>query len=287
MTARAGKRGDEAAGRSASQDAQAAGRSTGRGEQPKTLNGVERALDILRLFAESSSPTLGVTELSKATGLSKAVVYRILSACRSQGYLELDEESHRYRLGVSSMRLGLAYLDRLEVRSVARRVMQRLVEATGETVTLSGRVGWTRVYLDQVVPDRDVKMTVRLGHPFPLHTGASSKALLAYLPEEEQDEYLSTQPLEALTPLTITDRGALRRELDAICIKGYAVSQGERDPSAGSVAAPVFDREGKLAAVVSVSGPVERFRSETEKAAALLLEATAEISELLGFSARS
>lgn len=249
----------------------------------KTLNGVERALDILRLFAESSSPTLGVTEISKATGLSKAVVHRILSACRAQGFLDLDEESHRYRLGVSSMRLGLAYLDRLDVRAVARRVMQRLVDATEETATLSGRVGWTRVYLDQVVPDRDVKMMVRLGHPFPLHTGASSKALLASLPADEQDEYCA-QPLERLTPLTITDPGALRRELDAIRIKGYAVSLGERDPSAGSVAAPVFDREGKLAAVVSVSGPVERFRSETERAAALLLEATAEISRLLGFS---
>lgn len=249
-----------------------------------SANGVERALDVLRLFIDSDSPTLGVTEIAQALGLSKAVVYRVLSACRAKDFVEIEEETHRYRLGVTSMNLGLAYLGRLEVRSTAHEAMRRIVKATNETATLSVRIGWSRVYVDQVVPNRDVKMMVQLGRPFPLHTGASSKALLAFLPAAEREEYLQEHELVRLTPLTITDPAALRRELDAIRIKGYAVSLGERDASAGSVAAPVFDREGGLAAVISVSGPVERFRAESEQAASVLLAATQDVSRRLGFT---
>jgi DNA-binding IclR family transcriptional regulator len=249
----------------------------------QNVSGVERALDVLRLFIETDSATLGVTEIAQALGLSKAVVYRVLSACRAKDFLELDEATHRYRLGVNSMYLGLAYLGRLEVAAIAREAMQQLVAATNETATLSVPVGWDRVYVDQVVPDRDVKMMVQLGRPFPLHVGASSKAMLAFFPEAELERYLADRELVSFTPLTITDAGALRRELDAIRIKGYASSVGERDPSAGSVAAPVFDRESQLIAVISVSGPAERFGSESTQAAALLLEATRNLSARLGF----
>ena len=248
-----------------------------------SLSGVERALDILQLFAQSESSTLGVTEISQALGLSKAVVYRVLSACCSKGFVEIDETTHRYRLGVSSMYLGFAYVARLDLRAVAREAMQQLMEATNETATLSIRVGWTRVYLDQVVPNRDVKMTVQIGQPFQLHAGASSKAVLAFMPEAEREEYLAEHEHVRITDLTITDPGGLRRELEAIRIKGYAVSLGERDASAGSVAAPVFDREGLVGAVISVCGPVERFRFEGEQVAVLLLEKTQEVSRRLGF----
>jgi len=244
---------------------------------------VERALDILSLFARSTSPTLGVTEIANALDMSKAVVHRMLAAARAKGFIEIDEDSHRYRLGPQSLYLGLSYLDRIDVRALAKEEMHELVAATNETATLSVRVGWSRVYIDQVTPHRDVKMVVQLGRPFPLHTGASSKALLAFLPEREREEYLRDHELVSLTPLTITDPEALRRELEAIRIKGFAVSLGERDPSAGSVAAPILSREGVATAVVSVCGPVERFRTESERAAKLLLEATRRVSDRLGY----
>ncbi len=251
-----------------------------------SVNGIERALEVLRLFGESDATTLGVTEIAKQLGMSKAVVHRVLTACRAQKFVDLDGKTHRYRLGTSAMYLGLAYLDRLDVRALGHDVLLALVQATGETATLSVRVGWSRVYIDQVVPDRDVRMVVQLGRPFPLHTGASSKAMLAFLPAAERAEYFDTQDLVRLTTATVTERDALSAQLEQVRERGYASSFGERDASAGSVAAPVFDRDGHLSAVISVSGPLERFRGESEQAAALLLDATQGLSQQLGFLAR-
>ena len=249
----------------------------------ESSSGVERALDVLRCFGRSGQMTLGVTEIADELGLSKAVVHRTLSAFRSRGFLEIEESTHRYRLGPEIVLLGLRYLDQIDVRSLGRQTLNDLVAATNETATLSVRVGQTRVYIDQVTPNRDVKMVVQLGEPFPLHAGASSKALLAFLPEDYREEYLAAGSLSAMTPHTITDPGRLREELEAIRAAGFAVSFSERDASAGSVAAPVFGHEGAPLGVISVSGPVERFRAEAQSASKALLAAVNDLSRRLGY----
>jgi DNA-binding IclR family transcriptional regulator len=253
--------------------------------QGQTILAIERATDVLRLFAESDEATLGVTEIAQALRLSKAVVYRILSSFRAKGFVELDEGTRRYSLGPQALHLGLAYMNRTDVRSLARPAIERLSHKTNETATLSLRTGQERVYVDQVTPDRDVKMIVQIGLRVPLHAGASSKAFLAFLDEAEQDEYLAGS-LEKLTPLTVTNARALRKELDEIRERGYAASMGERQEGAGSVAAPVFSHDGLPAAVISVSGPVERFRLVADDAAKLLLEETGRVSRQLGYRAR-
>jgi len=249
----------------------------------ESSSGVERALDVLRCFGRSGQITLGVTEIADELGLSKAVVHRTLSAFRSRGFLEIEESTHRYRLGPEIVLLGLRYLDQIDVRSLGRQTLNDLVAATNETATLSVRMAWTRVYIDQVTPNRDVKMVVQLGEPFPLHAGASSKALLAFLPAGDQEEYLSAESLSAMTPHTITDPARLREELEGIRAAGFAVSFSERDASAGSVAAPVFGHEGAPLGVISVSGPVERFRAEAQAASQALLAAVHELSRRLGY----
>ena len=248
----------------------------------QTIVAIERAADVLSLFADADEPTLGVTEIAQALGLSKAVVYRILSSFRAKGFIELDETSRRYSLGPRALHLGLAFINRTEVARVARPVLASLSRETNETATLSLRTGDRRVYIDQVTPDRDVKMVVQLGLSVPLHAGASSKAFLAFLDEEEQKRYLAG-PLERLTGSTITNARTLAKELVQIRAQGYARSGGERMEGAGSVAAPVFAYDGTPAAVISVCGPLERFRSEADDLAKRLLTATGRLSRRLGY----
>ena len=159
----------------------------------QTIAGIERALDALSLFAESDSPSLGVTEIAQSLGLSKAVVHRILASFRAKGFVELDETTRRYSLGPRILFLGLSYLDRIDIVSVARTAMAELCARTSETATLSLRSGDHRVYVDQVTPSRDVRMSVALGVPYPLHAGASSKAFLAFLPSR-RDRHLPGRP---------------------------------------------------------------------------------------------
>lgn len=255
-------------------------------EQPQTILAIERATDVLALFAESDEATLGVTEIAQALGLSKAVVYRILSSFRAKGFVELDEASRRYSLGPRALHLGLAYLNRIDVPRIARPELERLSRETDETATLSLRTGGMRVYIDQVTPDRDVKMVVQLGLRVPLHAGASSKAFLAFLDPEEQQEYLSGT-LERLTKITVTNARALRKELGEIRERGYASSFGERMEGAGSVAAPILGHDARPVAVVSVCGPVERFRPEADDAAKQLLDSTTRLSRQLGYRGRA
>lgn len=248
----------------------------------RTIAGVERALDVLDLFAGEGVLDLGVTEIADRLELSKAVVHRILSSFRVKGYVELDEDSRRYSLGPRIMTLGLSFLDRLDVREVARGALRELVERTNETATLSVRAGWSRVYVDQMTPIRDIKMVVQLGSSHPLHAGGSSKALLAFLPEELRETYIE-RGLEAVTEATVTSKKALRKELAEIRETGYAISYGERMGGAGSIAAPLFGHDDQPLAVISVCGPVNRFRDVVDECAETLLEVTRATSRKLGY----
>lgn len=248
-----------------------------------TIASIERTADVLLYMASVSEPDVGVTEIASALQLSKAVVHRILSSLRKPGFVRVDPESRRYSLGPAALTIGASYLDNMDIRDLAAEPMRRLVKLTGETATLSIRDGWTRVYIDQMTPPREVKMSVRLGVPFPLHAGGSSKAFLAFLSDEEIDRYLDQPDLVGLTPDTLTDAVELRREIARIRERGYAMSLGERQAGAASVAAPVLDRRGTPLAVVSVSGPVERYRPNVEAAAEYLIEETTELSRLMGW----
>ncbi|TVR33790.1 MAG: IclR family transcriptional regulator [Nitriliruptor sp.] len=255
-------------------------------EEPRRLiTTIERAADVLVLFTRSDQADLGVTEIATQLDLSKAVVHRVLTTLAAKGLVTVHEETRRYRLGPVALSLGIAYLDRIDLRDLLQPRLRELSERTNETATMSLRYGWQRMYVDQVTPNREVKMTVVLGRAFPLHAGSSSKAFLAFLTGDEQERYLAQHHLEALTDRTIIDDAQLRAELQLIRERGYAVSFGERQAGAGSVAAPVLDHRGEPAAAVSICGPLERFREGVDLASSLLLETTKELSRQLGYQA--
>lgn len=251
----------------------------------QTIATVERAADVLMYVSEANQASFGVTEIADALGLSKAAVHRILASLRTRGLIELDELTRRYFLGVGAMKLGLAYLDRIDLRRIAHPELVALSERTAETATLSVRSGWTRFYVDQVTPRREVIMSVSLGTPYPLHAGASSKAFLAFLGDDEIGAYLAQPELVRFTLDTVTDRAKLRREITQIRRRSYAQSFAERQAGAASVAAPVLDHRGRPQGVVSVCGPIERFRGEAEASVEALLDVTARLSGRLGHDA--
>lgn len=249
-------------------------------QRARSVATIERAVDVLFLFTRDGGD-LGVTEISNELDISKAVVHRILTSLRDRDLITVAEDSRRYSLGPAVLDLAAAYQDSLDIRAEAIEVMRSLSAITDETATMSIRHGERRVYVDQIVPEREVKMSVQVGSSFPLHAGATGKAFLAWLSDVEQERYLAGD-LEPVTPDTLVDPVLLRRELDQIRKQGFAVSMGERQAGAGSVAAPVLDYRQIPVAVISVCGPVERFRDEVADAAKHVVEATRELSALLG-----
>lgn len=246
------------------------------------LSTIERALSVLNLIASSDKDDLGVSEIARELSLSKAVVHRVLITLVANDYLQVDSVSRRYSLGPMALVLGSAYLESLNLRAIVLPRLQDLSERTGETATFSLRNGWSRMYVDQVTPDREIKMSVPIGKSYPLHAGSSSKSFLAFLSEQERRDYLAQNELTPLTRTTIVDPVALEKELTEIRARGYAISNEERQAGAGSVAAPILDRDGHPIAAISVCGPVERFRSHFETIPPMLVEVCADISRLFG-----
>jgi DNA-binding IclR family transcriptional regulator len=240
---------------------------------------------VLLLFGRSAQPDHGVTQIAGELGLSKAAVHRILTSLRSRGLISLDENTRRYSLGAAALGLGRAYIDRQDIRAIAAPELAWLSQESQETATLSIRTGDTRTYIDQVVPNREIRMEVTLGVPYPLHAGSSSKAFLAFLSDEEIDSYCARNTLRALTERTITGVRQLRRDLATARQRGYTASLGERQTGAASVAAPILNHADQPVAVISVSGPLERFKPEAEHCAELLLLATGRVSARIGHRA--
>lgn len=242
-----------------------------------------RVADVLLLFTDGPE-SLGVSTIARTLGLSKPVVHRTLSSLVERGFLVSDPRTRGYALGPSLASLGARALRQSGLRAAALPAMRRLHDLTGETVTVSARVPGGRVYLDQVESTREVKMTVELGRRFPLHAGSSSACILAFLPEPERREYLTTQPLVGMTPKTITDPEELRARLASVRATGIAQSDGERQQGAGSVAAPVFGFDGQVVGSISVCGPVYRMHREARVAIVPHLRVAAdEVSRALGW----
>ncbi len=252
--------------------------------QSRSIAAVERAMDVLLHFGRTDQPDLGVTEIAAALGLTKAAVHRILTALRSRDLITVDPATRRYSLGHAAVALGRSYLARTDLRALAAPELKHLSGRARETAVLSLRRGDTRLYVDQVVPDQELRVEVSLGIPAPLHAGAAAKTFLAFLPEFEIDGYLSRQALPAITEKTVTDPARLRRDLTTIRKRGYATSAGERQPGTASVAAPILDHDGRVVAVLGLAGPAPRFRPEPGTPVITdLLESAARVSAQLGY----
>ncbi|QRP47744.1 IclR family transcriptional regulator [Amycolatopsis sp. FDAARGOS 1241] len=237
-----------------------AGRKPAASPDSSGTEAAARVADVLLLFT-GGPRYLGVSAISRELGLAKAVVHRILQSLVSREMLATDPGVSGYRLGPAAVALGASALRRFDARTVATPVLRRLRDETGETTTLSGLVGDERVYLDQFESPREIKMTVEIGRRFPLHAGSSGKVILAFLPGDRREALLA-RDLPALTEKTITTADELRGALTETAREGVAVSLGERQPGAGSVAAPLFGPDGEVHGSISICGPQYRFTPE-------------------------
>lgn len=253
-----------------------------KGATPLGTEGATRVADILLLFLEEQDE-LGVTDIARSLDISKAVVYRVLQSMVGRGLLEQEPTNRTYRLGPSAAAIGARALRENDLRIIAEPILQALRDQTGETTTLSRRMGSDRVYIAQYPSPQEIKMLIEIGRRFPLHAGSSSKAILSQLDPDEQHAIVAGA-LEQLTPQTVIDRGELSIELEQVRAQGYSISRGERQPGAGAVAAPVFDYSGHVIGSISVCGPAQRFDAKTvDQLVPLVTSAAAAISHGMGW----
>ncbi|MEZ7004791.1 IclR family transcriptional regulator [Streptomyces sp. AD55] len=245
-------------------------------------SGISRALSVIDAIARGPHAQ-GVSVIARETGLPKAVVHRILRELVAENFLAFDDATKAYRMGPGALGIGLAAMRELDVPAIAHRHLVALSELTGQTTTLSLRQGWSRVYVDQVLSRQEIRMSVALGTSHPLHAGSSSKAILAALPDTEVEDYIAHHRLDGVTDATITSATTLRDEIGAIRKAGYAVSVGERQVEAASVAACVHGPMGQVIGSVSICGTKAMFdETSSGRLGEQVAAAAADISADLG-----
>ena len=246
---------------------------------------VLKATQLLEAIARAGGP-VGLSDLSRVTGIPKATALRLLAALERAGLIarETGAWGGRYSLGGRLLYLASRVRGDSDLVARARPFLERLHAATGETTGLYQRYGDQVVCVECLVSQHPVRLHMCPGAVGPLYVGASARVLLAHAAPEEIDAVLAG-PLERRTERTLVDPEALRRELEQIRRQGYSVSVGEMVPYTAAVSVPIRDHSGRVVAAMSVAGPEARLAEKLEMIRDLLIQAGHELSQQLGYAA--
>ncbi len=211
---------------------------------------VRKALGLLDAFTPRT-PELSIRELSRLSGVARSTTHRLVGELIAWGALE--RTTGGVRLGVKLFELGSMAPTSVTLREAALPFAHHLHEVTQLTVNVAIRDGREIVYVDKITSRALEVPHSRQGGRNPLHATGLGKAILAFSDAGALDELLAA-PLEAVTPKTIVEPGALRAELDRVRERRVAFDVEESRLGLFCVAAPILDSRGRALGAISVTG---------------------------------
>ncbi|WP_282939380.1 IclR family transcriptional regulator [Paenibacillus sp. RC67] len=240
-----------------------------------TVRAVERALDILLCFADSSD--LSLTEIASRVSLHKSTVHRLLASLEGKGFIIRDPSSEKYRLGFRIWELSANLTHSDDPAQIFLPEMERLRDQLDETISLYVSDRLERVRVQAVQSNQAIRRVAPIGARMPLYVGASSKILVAFA-EPDAQEALLTSPGWP----TGLDQKAFMQQLEEAKMLGFATSVEEREPGAAAVAVPILNGAHRLVAALAVSGPSNRLTVEKMKEhAPVLMEAARRMGKMV------
>jgi len=223
--------------------------------EPRYSQSLERGLAILGCFTPQR-PVLGIADIADELGMSRSTTHRYVITLVALGYLE-QGASRKYRLGLRVTDLGMSALNSTGLREHSHPYLEELRQRTSYTVNLSVLDGSDILYVDRARSFRRGQSKIDLGlHPgsrLPAYCTSMGKLLMAYLPEPEQKDLFSEIKLTKRAPNTITNKKALRDELDDVADAGFAVNDEELAPELHSISAPVRNEAREVVAAVNMA----------------------------------
>ncbi|RKN05192.1 IclR family transcriptional regulator [Streptomyces radicis] len=240
---------------------------------PGVTSSVDNALRLLELIGERQA--LRVSDAAVELGVAPSTAHRLLNALRRRGFVLQEKPNGAYRPGPVLGEIGLAAIGRVDIRQVARPVIEDVRDRTQETVSLSLLEGRNVRFIDCVESPRAVRVGDRTGVVMPAHCTAAGKAILAAMPEAELSRRFAGHELATRTENSVTDWPALEAELDEVRRLGYAVNMEEGERGISAVAAVLRDRAETPLASIAVVVPALRLtvRADARKLADDLLAA--------------
>lgn len=218
---------------------------------------VSKALSLLSFFSRARS-TIGLSEMTRLSGLNKATVYRLLTELAEKGFVEQVGSGREYRLGPVFPRFAALREAAVPMREVTENLLAELSEATGETAHMSIMEGdQLTVVSFSYSPRHGTRVTMEDAERIAFHSTSSGHAVLAHSTDDLVDRVLS-QPLEKKTEFTEVNPEVIRRHLKEVRACGIAESVSGHEMDVHSHACPIFDSAQKCFGAVAVAAPVAR-----------------------------
>jgi DNA-binding IclR family transcriptional regulator len=239
-----------------------------------------KAIKLLDYFSVDT-PERGISELAELSGMYKSSVHNIATTLEKCGFLEKNEGSQKYRLGVKILQLNHTLYMTNDLRNTVRPYMEKISNHSQESVYFATPADLEVIYLDAVYPAGSFSAKSIIGIKAPLYCTGVGKALLAHLPQTDIDQVIS-RGLKSFTPNTFTDGDKLHLEMAETRERGYAIDNMEHEYGIKCVAVPIRNIRNEVIASISVSGPSLRFTDEKiQEYAALLLSVSRELKRHL------
>lgn len=241
---------------------------------------VELILDILEILADDGEHPITPASLSAKLSISRNKAYRLIATLESKGFIERDESTCAYRLGLLSIALSQKILRHSMIIDHAHPIIEQLARKHDEAVYLTVLKGEEVVFIDMVDSSQPIKAASLIGSRFPLFTNAAGKLLKA----------LETSDLEGLFKqrgrnAKKIDFSSIIAELSEIRTKGFAVDHDGLGDGVISVAVAVRDYAGKVIGALTLLGPSVRLLSDRLEREVIpsLFESAASLSERFGY----
>jgi IclR family acetate operon transcriptional repressor len=248
----------------------------GRPPEVERVNSIEKTLAVLRALSMPDPPHR-LADIAARAGLGKTSAHRILQVLIVNNYAQARGEGI-YAPGPALHALGVFANAQLDLDATARPVLAKLQQVTGHTVHFAVRSGHAAVYVSKIEGDKPYQMASRIGMQIELHCTSIGKAVLAALPTDELDAILADD-----MPATGIDASSLRKEVDQVRRRGYAIDDEENEANVRCAGAPVYAGDGSVIGGISVSGLTFTFSLKQLQAAGPAVAAAAdELSAVLG-----
>jgi len=214
------------------------------------VQSLDRGLRVIRAF-DSEHRELGLSDVARATGLTRAAARRFLLTLVKLGYMNLSDG--RFSLSPRVLELGYAYLSSLTLPEVALPHMEALVATVNESSSICVLDDTDIVYVARVPTRRIMSITLSVGTRLPAYATSMGRVLLASLPEAELEERLGRIEVRPLSARTVADKATLRIRLDQVRAQGYAAVDEELEEGLRSLAVPIRNVSGSVLAALNVS----------------------------------
>lgn len=233
------------------------------------ISSVGNALRLLLLFREQQSVRL--TEACAYLGVAHSTAHRLLAMLIQHGFVR-QESSRAYRPGPMLVEIGLAVVQKMDVRTQARPFLEELATEFDETVHLTILEGDQVRYVDAIESDRALRVTARTGQVLPAHCTSAGKALLAeYTPAQVASLY-ADRKLAVKTSQSLRSLRALELALAEVREHGFATNHEESEDGVGSVAIALVNGAGRPVASIAVAVPESRLTAKVQASIVQALE---------------